>query len=114
MPRRPFVPALFTDDLTFDRLRPLARLERNIFAIFYLEEILMSRRLSLAFLSAMFVYGLSVTFAPPALAAGAAACEISACIAYCEKRGPQAALGNYCSRNCLITIDQNKKAGKCK
>ena len=35
----------------------------------------MSRRLSLAFLSAMFVYGLSVGFAPPARAAN---CDVNA------------------------------------
>ena len=71
----------------------------------------MSRCLSLAFLSAMFVYGLSAAFAPPALAVN---CDLNACITYCEKRGPNTAFGNYCARTCLQTIDQRKKAGQCK
>jgi hypothetical protein len=71
----------------------------------------MSRRLSLSFLSAMFVYGLSVAFAPSALAVN---CDLNACVAYCQKRGPQAGLSNYCTRNCLIAIDERKKKGQCK
>ena len=71
----------------------------------------MSHRLSLALLS-VFVFGLSILFAPrPALAVN---CDVNVCIAYCQKSGPQAGLGNYCSRNCLITIDQRKKSGQCK
>jgi hypothetical protein len=52
----------------------------------------MSHRLSLAFLS-VFVFGLSIMFAPrPALAVN---CDVNVCIAYCQKTGPQAGLGNY-------------------
>jgi len=71
----------------------------------------MSRRLSLAFLFALFVYGLSAAFAPPVLAVN---CDLNACISYCEKRGANTGLGNYCARTCLQTIDQRKKAGQCK
>jgi hypothetical protein len=71
-------------------------------------------RVCLTFLSALSVLGAMVSFAPPTLAASKAGCDIAACISYCEKRGPQAGLSNYCSRNCGITVDQNKKAGKCK
>jgi hypothetical protein len=42
----------------------------------------MSRPLSLAFLSAMLVFGLSVVFAPPALAA-AVNCDANVCISTC-------------------------------
>jgi hypothetical protein len=71
-------------------------------------------RVFLTFLSALFALGVIGAFAKPTLAASKAGCDIAACISYCEKRGPQAGLSNYCSRNCGITVDQNKKAGKCK
>jgi hypothetical protein len=69
----------------------------------------MSRRLSLAFLSVAFAYGLSVAFAPPALAH----CDVNLCISNCQKRGPQFATGNACTSYCLQTIDALKKGGKC-
>jgi hypothetical protein len=70
-------------------------------------------RIFLTFLSTLFALGVIGATAPGALAAGAA-CDVNACTTYCAKRNPQGGLSNYCTRNCLITIDQNKKAGKCK
>jgi hypothetical protein len=70
-------------------------------------------RVFFTFLSALSVLGVIGAFAPPALAAGAV-CDVNACTTYCTKRNPQGGLSNYCTRNCLITVDQNKKAGKCK
>jgi hypothetical protein len=69
----------------------------------------MLRRLSLAFLSAMFVYGLSVAFAPSALAVN---CDVNACINVCSKKC--ATPGCMCAANCLQTIDKRKKGGQCK
>jgi hypothetical protein len=69
----------------------------------------MSRRLSLAFLSAMFVYGLSVAFASSALAAN---CDVNACINACSKKC--ATPGCMCAANCMQTIDKRKKGGQCK
>jgi hypothetical protein len=72
----------------------------------------MLRRLSLAFLSMVFVYGLSIVFAPrPALAVN---CDVSACISACQKRGPQFGAGQACTSGCLQTIEQRKKAKQCK
>jgi len=68
----------------------------------------MSRRLSLAFLFALFVYGLSAAFAPPVLAVN---CDLNACISYCEKRGANTGLGNYCARTCLQTSISARKQG---
>ena len=74
----------------------------------------MSRRLSLAFLSTVFVYGLSIVFAPrPALAAGVV-CDVNVCISACQKRFPQGGAGQACTSGCLQTIDQRKKKGQCK
>ena len=71
----------------------------------------MSRRLLLAFLSVVFVYGLSIAFTQqPALAH----CDVNLCISNCQKRGPQFAAGNACTSYCLQTIDALKKGGKCK
>ena len=67
----------------------------------------MSRRLSLAFLSAMFFYGLA--FAPTALAAN---CDVNACISTCSKKC--ATPGCMCAQNCMQAIDKRKKGGQCK
>jgi hypothetical protein len=69
----------------------------------------MSRRLSLAFLSAMFFYGLSVAFAPSVLAAN---CDVNACISACSKKC--ATPGCMCPQNCMQTIEKRKKGGQCK
>ena len=69
----------------------------------------MSRRLSLAFLFAMFFYGLSVAFAPSALAAN---CDVNACISTCSKKC--ATPGCMCAQNCMQAIDKRKKGGQCK
>jgi len=69
----------------------------------------MSRRLSLAFLSMVVAYGLSVAFAPPALAH----CDVNLCISNCQKRGPQFATGQACTSTCLQRIDALRKGGKC-
>ena len=69
----------------------------------------MSRRLSLAFLSAMFFYGLSVAFAPSAFAVN---CDVNACINTCSKKCPMP--GCQCPQNCMQTIDKRKKSGQCK
>ena len=72
----------------------------------------MSRRLSLAFLSMVFVYGLSIFFAPrPALAVN---CDVNACISTCQKRGPNFGAGQGCTSLCLQTIEQRKKTKQCK
>jgi hypothetical protein len=74
----------------------------------------MLRSLSLAFLSAMFAYGLSIAFVPkPALAAGVN-CDVNACISICQKRNPQYGAGQGCTTGCLQTIDKRKKSGQCK
>jgi|SoimicMinimDraft_14_1059742.scaffolds.fasta_scaffold13222_1 hypothetical protein len=69
----------------------------------------MLRRLSLTFLSAMFVYGLSVGFAPPARAVN---CDVNACISACSKKC--ATPGCACASNCMQTIDARKKSKQCK
>jgi hypothetical protein len=69
----------------------------------------MSRRTSLAFLSAMFFYGLSVAFAPSALAAN---CDVNACISTCSKKC--ATPGCMCAQNCMQAIEKRKKGGQCK
>jgi hypothetical protein len=71
----------------------------------------MMRRLSFAFMSAALVYGLSIFFAPHALAVN---CDVNACISACEKRGPQFAVGKACTSGCLQAMDKRKKAGQCK
>jgi hypothetical protein len=72
----------------------------------------MSRRLSLALLSTVFIFGLTATFAAPALAVN---CDVNACISLCQKRGgPHAAVGNVCNSNCQLTIEARKKKGQCK
>ena len=69
----------------------------------------MSRRLSIAFLSAMFVYGLSVAFAPSALAVN---CSAAACIDACSKKCGTPGCG--CASWCLQTMEERKKSGQCK
>jgi hypothetical protein len=69
----------------------------------------MSRRLSLAFLSAMFFYGLSVAFAPSALAVN---CDVNACISVCSKKCSTP--GCACAPGCMQAIDKRKKSGQCK
>jgi hypothetical protein len=69
----------------------------------------MSRRLSLAFLSAMFFYALSVAFAPSVLAAN---CDVNACINACSKKCATA--GCMCAPNCMQAIEKRKKSGQCK
>jgi hypothetical protein len=71
----------------------------------------MTRRLSLAFMSAAFVYGLSVMFAPPALAVN---CDLNACIKICNSRGAASTAGNGCTSLCLQTMEERKKAKQCK
>ncbi len=70
----------------------------------------MSRRLSLSFLSAIFVYCLSNVFTPSALAAPS--CDVNACIGACQKRCPTP--GCMCAPNCMQSIDKRKKSGQCK
>ena len=83
----------------------------------------MSRRLSLAFLSIVFVYGLSISGAPgPALAARAHVnCDVNVCIYRCDHRchgggyGQQHwSMGCSCASNCLKTIVGRKMDGVCK
>jgi hypothetical protein len=71
----------------------------------------MSRRLSIAFLSTIFVYGLSVVFAPPALAVN---CDVNACINFCKKQNPGYGSGNGCTTTCLQMIQERKSKGQCK
>ena len=70
----------------------------------------MSRRLSLAFLSAMFFYGLAVALAPSVQAA--ANCDVNACISACSKRCTFP--GCQCAQNCMQTMEKRKKSGQCK
>jgi hypothetical protein len=70
----------------------------------------MLRRLSLAFLSAMFFYGLAVASAPSVQAA--ANCDVNACISACQKKC--ATPGCACAQNCMQTMEKRKKGGQCK
>jgi hypothetical protein len=69
----------------------------------------MSRRLSLAFLSAMFFYGLCVAFAPSVQAAN---CDVNACVSTCSKKC--AFPSCQCPQNCMQAIEKRKKSGQCK
>jgi hypothetical protein len=71
----------------------------------------MMSRLSLAFLSAVSIYGLSAAFAPQALAAG---CDVNACIARCQQNNPHGGAGRVCDSNCGLIIAERKKKGQCK
>jgi hypothetical protein len=67
---------------------------------------------SLAFLSMVFLFGLSIVFAPrPALAAN---CDANACISVCQKKNPQWGAGQGCTSWCLQTMEERKKKGQCK
>jgi len=90
---------------------------------FYLQagRLLMTRRLTLAFLSVIFVYGLSIDFAPrPALAqpkpAPAAKCDMSTCLDECYRnRGrPGLSARMPCGVYCASDIEDGKKKGTCK
>jgi hypothetical protein len=70
----------------------------------------MMRRLSLAFISAALVYGLSIFFVPrPALAVN---CDVNACINACSKKCATPGCG--CASWCLQTMEERKKAKQCK
>jgi len=69
----------------------------------------MSRRLSLAFLSAMFVYAMSLAVAPPARAVN---CDLNACINTCNKR--VSTPGSSCTSWCLQSMEERKAKGQCK
>jgi hypothetical protein len=71
----------------------------------------MPRRLPISFLSTILVYGLSVIFAPPALAVN---CDVNACINVCRKQNPSYGAGQGCTTNCMQMIEARKKAKQCK
>jgi hypothetical protein len=83
--------------------------ERRIpfFKPYYLLETFMSRHLSLTLLSAVFVYGLSVAFAPPALAVN---CSLPVCLKECARMGG----GTQCSSWCDKTLTERRNSGQCK
>jgi hypothetical protein len=71
----------------------------------------MMRRLSLPFMFAALVYGLSIFFAPrPALAVN---CDLNACISICSKGKVGTALTS-CNSWCQITIQERKNKKQCK
>jgi hypothetical protein len=76
----------------------------------------MTRRLSLAFLSVIFVYGLSIGFAPrPALADSCDNAASGACLSECRKDGNASpGSGGGCVLYCLQRIEERKKKGQCK
>jgi hypothetical protein len=71
----------------------------------------MSRHLSLAFSSAMIVYGLSIVFVPSALAG--VNCDVGKCIDICSKGKTGTSL-QVCNSWCQLTINDRKKSGQCK
>ena len=71
----------------------------------------MMRRLSLAFMSAALVYGLSIFFAPHALAVN---CDVNACINVCKKQNPSYGTGHGCTSTCMQMIQERKSKGQCK
>jgi hypothetical protein len=72
----------------------------------------MSRSLSFAFLSAVFIYGLSAALAPSALAVN---CDLNACMAACNKTGSGVqSAGRGCSSWCAQTMEERKAKGQCK
>ena len=71
----------------------------------------MSLRLSVAILSLVVVYGLSIMFAPSTMAAK---CDANACISACQKNHPQGGAGQACTSWCLQTMEDRKKKGQCK
>ncbi len=62
-------------------------------------------------LSVLIVYGLSIVFVPPALAA--VNCDVQACINKTCK-GKRGSSIQSCSSSCQITIADRKKSGQCK
>jgi hypothetical protein len=81
----------------------------------------MSRRLTLAFLSVIFVYGLSIGFAPRPALADSCDNELNACFSKCGKRAQNlgdvpgnANLAGNCGHDCMITNEERKKKGQCK
>jgi hypothetical protein len=83
----------------------------------------MSRLLSLAFLSVIFVYGLSIGFAlQPALADSCDNAAFSACLSECRSALREGPLGNTfpgaapspCLQGCTFNIEERKKKGQCK
>jgi hypothetical protein len=80
----------------------------------------MSRRLSLAFLSVVFVYGLSITVAPGPASAARVNCDVNVCIDRCFRRSHGGGGGQYhismgsaCAPNCMQTMIARKKRGLC-
>ena len=72
----------------------------------------MLRSLSFAFLSAMFIYGLSAALAPPALAVN---CDLNVCMNICNKTGSgTVTAGRGCASWCLQTMEERKAKGQCK
>jgi hypothetical protein len=69
----------------------------------------MSRRLSFAFLSAIFVYALSLVVASPARAVN---CDLNACMNTCNKRATTP--GSGCTSWCLQAMEERKAKGQCK
>jgi hypothetical protein len=67
----------------------------------------MSRGLSFAFLSALFIFGLSAAFAPPALAVN---CSLPVCLKECARM----AGGTQCSSWCDKTLAERRSSGQCK
>jgi hypothetical protein len=65
-----------------------------------------------SYLMPVTIFVIAATFGVEARAANM--CDVNTCIAVCSKRNPQAGLSNYCSRNCLVGIEEAKKKGKCK
>jgi hypothetical protein len=70
----------------------------------------LSRRVLIAFLSLVVIYGLSILVAPsPALAVN---CDVNACISQCQKNNPQGAAGRTCNSGCMLRIEDLKKKGQ--
>jgi len=69
------------------------------------------RRLPLAILSTVLVCGLSLGFAPRALAVN---CDVNACISMCQKRDLKNASGQGCASWCMQSMEERKKAKQCK
>jgi hypothetical protein len=67
-------------------------------------------RVFFALLSMLLVCGLSVVFAPPALAVN---CDVNTCISICSKGKVGTALTS-CNSWCQITIQERKDKGQCK
>jgi len=102
----------FTDDLAFDRLKHSLIGAWHFPNFLFARRYSMAGRLSLALLSMVFVYGLSIAVMPgPALAAGVN-CDVNACTSACTKKCATSGCG--CASWCLQAIDARKKSGQCK